>query len=180
MATTTKLRWARSETPTGHVRWTCGAYVIERRHYRLPVRSQEYVILRAANEDETVDRAEKLADAKELAAECMESDASEQRGEGLRQQARATAGKLHAGDAKPFFDLFGSYRDAHKVMHRRPKSWARFVELGLADPAKVERKLCAMTELGLELRTVLRVETEFGSGNTLVWSESREPVYVVR
>ncbi len=176
MATTTKPRWTRSETPTGYVRWTCGAYVIERREYTLPVRAQDYVILHDGSDD-VLDRAEKLAEAKELAAELMDDDESEKRGAALREQARAAVGKLHEKDAKPFFALFGDYKEAHKVMHRHPKRWARFVELGLADPAKVEAKLCAMTDLGMEVRTVLRVETDVDD-DTTVWCKSRNPVYV--
>ena len=172
---TKKLRWVRSETPAGRVRWFCGDYVIERREYSLPVRATAYILMREGSEEE-LDRAEKLAEAKELAEEWRDSDESEKRGVAVREQARAAAGKLLAKDVKPLFDLFGSYRDAHKVMHRHPKRWARFVELGLADPAKVEAKLCAMTELGMEVRTVLRVETDDVDG-TLVWCESRKPVF---
>lgn len=166
-------RWIRSETSKGSVCWTCGTYVIERRHYTLPVRSKGYVVLRAGIE---VDRADTLREAKELTVEWMGSDESEECIEGLREQARAVASKLPAKDVKFLFYLLGSYRNAHKVMRRHPKSWARFVELGLADPVKIGAKLCAVTELGKCVRTVLRAETE-EDGGTLVWSESREPVH---
>jgi hypothetical protein len=113
------------------------------------------------------DRTKPPADDAELERRCAE----------LREQARAAACRLLSNDAKPFFALFGNYRDAQKVMSRHPKRWARFVELGLADPALVEAKLCAMTELGHMVRTVLRGETDFGPGDTLVWATSRAPVY---
>lgn len=61
-------RWIRSETATGRVSWTCGEYVIERREYRLPVRSKTYVLRRG---DEEIDRDDSLAAVKEAASRAM-------------------------------------------------------------------------------------------------------------